>query len=112
LKEDAGFFTGPKQFFHAQAQSGVAGAGVNKKSSALSGWQPPRRAEDGYFAIRGINHAKNSFSALQSEKPEQKAQTVLTMSLPKENALISWQFAKRSGSVEQIASCSLTVVSP
>jgi hypothetical protein len=45
-------------------QSGIAGAGVIKIGGALIGRQPPRSTKEGHFAIWGINHAKNSLSAL------------------------------------------------
>jgi hypothetical protein len=74
LEEGAGFFAGLKEFIDALAQGGVASASVVKKRRALTGRQAPGSAKNGQFAIRGIDHARGSYSALQSEKPEQKAQ--------------------------------------
>jgi hypothetical protein len=77
FEEGTGGFTGLKQFLDALTQGGVIGTGLVKISGALTGRQPPGSTKDNHFAIRRFNHERSSYSAIQCEKPEQKAQGIL-----------------------------------
>src|SRR5260370_36022814 len=65
---------GLEEFLDALAQGGIPGAGLVKIGGALPRGQPSCGAKDGHFAIRRISHGQISYSTIQCEKPERKAQ--------------------------------------